>query len=89
MSVTYEIQEEFDGTRVNEMPDPENEGEMLLTTDTVHDIKVRFTQGDVVHERFINVAYDADGDYDLDATKVLCEQTANGVEHKIAVGVIS
>jgi len=89
MAVVYEMLETFNGTRVNEMPDPENEGETISETVTVRDVKVKFTQGDVVHERTINVSYDADGAYDDDATKVICEQVAMGVEHKIAVGVIA
>ena len=89
MTVTYEMLEEFDGTRVNEMPDPDNEGETINETVTVRDLKVKFTQGDVVHERLVNVSYDADGAYDDDATKVVCEAVASGVEHKIALGVIS
>lgn len=89
MAVTYEMLEEFDGTRITEMPDPENEGETISTTDTVQDVKVRFTQGDVVHERMVNVALDAEGKYDEAGTLAFCEQHANGVEHKIRAGVIS
>ena len=89
MSVTYEVLEEFDGTRVTESPDPENEGEMIQITDNVRDIKVRFTQGDIVYERSVNVAYDEDGNYDEAQTLVWCQGHANGVEHKIRAGVIS
>ena len=89
MTVTYEILEEFDGTRVLEMPDPENEGQTISTTDTVRNVKVKFTQDDIVHERMVNVVFDASGNYDEDATKVVCEQVAMGVETKIKVGVIS
>lgn len=89
MTVTYEMLEEFDGTRVSEMPDPDNEGETISTTETVRDVKVKFTQGDIVHERTVNVAFDEDGNYDEDATKVVCEQVAMGVENKIKVGVIA
>ena len=81
--------EEFDGTRVNEIPDPDNEGETISETVTIRDLKVKFTQGDVVHERLVNVSYDADGAYDDDATKVVCESVAMGVEHNIRLGVIS
>ena len=53
------------------------------------DIHVRFTDGTVTHERHVNVCYDADGNYDEDATDARIGEVAMGVEHKIAVGVIS
>ena len=89
MAVTFEMLEEFDGTRITEMPDPDNEGETISTTNTVRDVKVKFTQGDIVHERMVNVSFDEDGNYDEDATKIVCEAVAMGVENKIKVGVIS
>ena len=47
MPVTYEMLEEFDGTRITEMPDPEAEGETITTTDTVRDVQVKFREVDV------------------------------------------
>lgn len=93
MATTFELLETFDGTRTETMPDPENEGETIETTSTgIRDIKVKFTCDDVspsvVHERFVNVCFDANGEYDADATAVVLGQVANGVANKIAVGVI-
>jgi hypothetical protein len=52
---------------------------------------VRFTCGDTdkTHERSVNVCFDADGEYDADATAVRIGEVANGVANKMACGVIS
>ena len=94
MSVTYELLETFTGSRDSEMPDPDNEGETITTTQTdVKDISVRFSCDDTdpacTHERQVNVCFDADGVYDAVATAVRIVEVGNGVAHKIAVGVIS
>ena len=91
MSITYELLEEYTGTRSNEMPDPENEGETVTSEVDCRDIQVRFTCGDTdcVHERSVNVCFDADGAYDHEATLVRVGEVANGVGHKMACGVIS
>ena len=91
MSVTYELLEEFTGTRASEMPDPDNEGETITSTVDVRDIQVRFTCSDTscTHERSVNVCYDAEGAYDAEATLVRIGEVGNGVGHKIACGVIS
>tara|TARA_R110002124_G_scaffold48532_1_gene143316 strand:+ start:1659 stop:1934 length:276 start_codon:yes stop_codon:yes gene_type:complete len=91
MSVTYELIEEFTGTRTSEMPDPDNEGETVSTETDCKDVQVRFTCGDTdcVHERSVNVCFDADGAYDAAATLVRIGEVAMGVEQKIACGVIS
>jgi len=91
MSVTYELLEEFTGTRSNESPDPDNENETITIESTVKDVKVRFTcdRRDIVHERFVNVCYDAVGAYDAEATLVRIGEVLGGVEHKMLVGVIS
>jgi hypothetical protein len=91
MSVTYELLEEYTGTRTTEMPDPDNEGETISTETDCRDVQVRFTcsETDCVHERSVNVCFDADGDYDSEATLVRVGEVANGVGHKIACGVIS
>ena len=92
MTITFELLEEFTGSRTNEMPDPENEGEMVSTTDdNVRDVQVRFTCEDsgCAHERSVNVCFDEDGEYDEEATLVRVQEVANGVAHKISCGVIS
>lgn len=91
MSITYELLEEFTGTRTSEMPDPDNEGETISTESECRDVKVLFTcsETDKTHERMVNVCFDADGEYDADATAVRIGEVAMGVGHKIAAGVIS
>lgn len=91
MSITYELLEEYTGTRAIDMPDPDNEGETISTESECRDVQVRFTCGDTgcVHERSVNVCLDADGAYDADATAVRIGEVANGVAHKIACGAIS
>ena len=91
MSVTYELLEEYTGTRTTEMPDADNEGETVSTETDCRDIQVRFTCGDTdcVHERSVNVCFDADGAYDHEATLIRVGEVAMGVGHQIACGVIS
>lgn len=91
MSITFELLEEFTGTRTNEMPDPENEGQTIESVqEDVRDIQVRFTCEDsgCVHERSVNVVF-TEGAYDEELTLERIQEVANGVEHKIACGVIS
>lgn len=91
MTITYELLEEYTGTRANEMPDPDNEGETISTTVDCRDIQVRFTCGDTgcAHERSVNVCFDDDGVYDAEATAVRIGEVANGVANKMTCGVIS
>lgn len=91
MSVTYELLEEFTGTRTTEVPDMENEGETITEESVCTDIQVRFTctETNKTHERSVNVCFDADGNYDADATAVRISEVANGVANKMACGVIS
>ena len=45
MAITYTKKETFDGTRVQTMPDPDNEGETISETLTgIRDIEVTFTE---------------------------------------------
>lgn len=90
MLVTYELLEEFTGTRTNEMPDPDNEDETIISESSCTDIQVRFSCEitGCVHERLVNVCFDTDGAYDHEATLVRVGEVAMGVEHKIACGVI-
>ena len=89
--VTFELLEEYTGTRSQEMPDPDNEGESLTSDVACRDISVRFTSDTpaVTHERTVNVCFDADGAYDAAATLVRIGEVGMGVERKIDVGVIS
>ena len=89
--VTYELLEEYTGTRSQEMPDPDNEGETLTTDVACRDVKVKFTcdHSNYVHERRVNVCFDADGAYDAAATLVRIGAVGMGVEQKIACGAIS
>lgn len=90
MSVTYELLETFTGTRTNEMPDPDNEGQTTeVTQENVRDIQVRFTSTDsgCVHERSVNVVF-TDGVYDEALTLERCAEVAMGVEAKMACGAI-
>ena len=91
MSITYELLEEFTGTRTTEMPDMENEGETITEESVCTDIQVRFTCSETnkTHERSVNVCFDADGAYDAEATLVRVGEVANGVANKMACGVIS
>jgi len=90
MAVTFELLETFTGTRINEMPDPDNEGQTTeVTQENVRDIQVRFTCTDsgCVHERSVNVVF-TDGEYDEALTLERCEEVARGVEAKMACGAI-
>ena len=89
MPVTWEKLETFTGSRTTSMPDLENEGETIESTSDCRDIHVRFTLGDITHERHVNVSYDSDGNYDESATDTRIGEVAAGVEHKIAIGLIS
>jgi len=91
MTVTYELLEEYTGTRSNEMPDPENEGQTIATESACRDIKVKFTCDDsgCIHERSVNVCFDVEGAYDHEATLVRVGEVGMGVAHKISCGVIS
>ena len=94
MATTYVLDETFDGTRVQESPDPDNEGEVISETHTgIRDIKVTFTCADVTpsctHSRHVNVCFEADGTtYDASATAARIVEGGNGVAHKIVAGVI-
>ena len=91
MAVSFELLETYTGTRTNEMPDPDNEGQTISVDSPCKDVKVKFTCSDTgcEHERSVNVCFDADGNYDEAATLVRVGEVAMGVGHKIAAGVIS
>lgn len=52
-------------------------------------VPVTFTSGDVVHDRPVNAVLDENGHYDAAATAARVADVANGVAHKIALGVIT
>ena len=90
MSITFELLEEFTGSRTNEMPDPENEGQTIESVqEDVRDIQVRFTCADsgCTHERSVNVVF-TDGEYDEELTLERCGEVAMGVKAKMACGAI-
>lgn len=89
MSISFELLEEYTGTRVHEMPDPENEGQTISHESSCNDIQVRFTCSDtgVVHERTVNVVK-VGGVYDHEATLVRIGEVANGIDAKIHAGAI-
>jgi len=51
-------------------------------------VMVTFTEGTITHERSVNAVY-TDESYDAEATETRVSEVARGVEHKIAVGVIT
>jgi hypothetical protein len=95
MAITYVKNETFDGTRVQTMPDPDNEGETISETLTgIRDIEVTFTEDattpNTTHTRMVNVCFAADGTtYDEDATNARIAEVGAGVAHKITLGVIA
>ncbi len=90
MAITYELLEEFTGSRIHEVPDDDHEGETKSVTTSVADINVRFSCSETnkTHERTVNVCFDADGNYDADATAVRIDEVATGVGNKMANGVL-
>lgn len=93
MTISYNIANPYTGTRTTSMPDPDNEGETIETTENVIDVEVTFTDDsytpDKVHTRMVNVCFDSEGAYDNTATLARVEEVMAGVAHKMAVGVIS
>lgn len=51
-------------------------------------VMVTFTDGTITHERSVNAVY-TDGSYDAEAMEIRVSEVALGVEHKIALGVIT
>lgn len=91
MAITYNIPNAFTGTRTETSPG-ENEGETVETTVDVIDVEVVFTDDsytpDKVHTRMVNVCFDSEGAYDDAATAERIGQVMDGVERKMALGVI-
>lgn len=93
MAISYNIANAYTGTRTSTMPDPDNEGETIETTDNVTDVEVVFTDDAYdpakTHTRMVNVCFDSEGAYDDVATLVRVGEVMAGVEHKMAIGVIA
>lgn len=51
-------------------------------------VPVKFTSGDIVHERRVNAVLTVEGKYDAKATKARVAEVARGVAAKIDLGVI-
>ena len=52
-------------------------------------VPVTFTEGEIVHKRQVNAVLKEDGGYDAAATKLRVSEVAQGVAHKIGLGVIT
>ena len=52
-------------------------------------VPVTFTSGEIVHKRQVNAVLNAEGAYDAAATKLRVSEVADGVAHKIDLGVIT
>ena len=52
-------------------------------------VPVTFTSGEIRHERTVNAVLKSDGSYDKTGTKARVEEVAQGVAHKIKLGVIT
>lgn len=52
-------------------------------------VPVTFTSGDVKHDRTVNAVLKDDGSYDKVGTKARVDEVAQGVAHKIGLGVIT
>ncbi len=93
MTISYNIATAYTGTRTTSMPDPDNEGETIETTDNVTDVEVVFTDDAYdpakTHTRTVNVCFDSDAAYDDAATLVRVGEVMAGVEYKMALGVIA
>jgi len=93
MAISYNIANAYTGTRTTSIPDPDNEGETIETTENVIDVEVTFTDDAYdpakTHTRMINVCFDSDAAYDDAATLVRVGEVMAGVENKMALGVIA
>lgn len=88
MPVTFTLDEEYTGFRTVTVPAAEGEEETTEQVPT-RTVSVTFTDGAVSHQREVNACFDADGNYDADATNVRLGEVAMGVEAKIAAGLIT
>jgi hypothetical protein len=79
MAVTFELLEEFTGTREYSAPDGETH-EMVVYTENTTNVLVRFTDGASGRSwnMHLDVLFDEEGNYDADATNVKFQAIANG-----------
>lgn len=92
MTVSYELLEDYTGTRSIEISDPDNPSEIITQTVDCIDVKVRFTcsETNTIHERTVNVCFNEDdGTYDAELTALRMEEFTSAVANKIKYGVLS
>jgi hypothetical protein len=79
MAVTFELLEEFTGTREYSAPDGETH-EMVVYTENTTNVLARFTDGASGRSwnMHLDVLFDEEGNYDADATNVKFQAIANG-----------
>ena len=79
MAVTFELLEEFTGTRDYSAPDSETHEMVTYTEDTIN-VLVRLTDSETNRSwnKHINVRFDEDGNYDPNATNAYFTEIANG-----------
>ena len=81
MAVTFELLENFTGTREYSAPDGETH-EMIVYTENTTNVLVRFTDSESGRSwnMHIEVMFDEAGDYDADATNAHLTEIAEGRE---------
>jgi hypothetical protein len=79
MAVTFELLEEFTGTREYSAPDGETH-EMVVYTENTTNVLVRFTDGASGRSwnMHLDVLFDEEGNYDADATGAHFQAIADG-----------
>lgn len=79
MAVTFQLLEEFTGTRDYVAPDAETGEAVTYTEDTIN-VLVRFTDDATSRSwnKHLNVIFDEDGNYDADATNAKFQAIADG-----------
>jgi hypothetical protein len=79
MAVTFELLEEFTGTREYSAPDGETH-EMVVYTENTTNVLVRFTDGASGRSwnMHLDVLFDEEGNYDADATVAHFQAIADG-----------
>lgn len=79
MAVTFELLEEFTGTREYSAPDGETH-EMVVYTENTTNVLVRFTDGESGRSwnMHLDVLFDEEGNYDADATDAHFQAIADG-----------
>lgn len=83
MNVTFELDEDYTGTRTMVVPDQQN-----FTTEeiSVETVSVTFTNGSITLQKEVRVVKDESGVYDHEATLERCREQARGIYEKIKIG---